>query len=107
MFSDNIDCFVQTNKLIIKTKDGKDFWTNDDWTAEWSLFFNVQNGIYIDKEPLSGHEKPLKVNNVKIEDISTYFYTKVSFFLHFGGSVKPLKHLPYIMIYCVILNQFF
>ena len=80
MFSDNIDCFVQTNKLIVKTKDGKDFWTNDDWTAEWSLFFNVQNGIYIDKEPLSGHEKPLKVNNVKIEDISTYFYTKVSFF---------------------------
>lgn len=73
-----MDCFVSTNKLNVKTKDGTDFWTNNDWIAEWELYFNVRNGIFVDTTPLTGHEKPLKVNSVGIEDIPKYFYTKVN-----------------------------
>jgi hypothetical protein len=77
---DNLDCFVTTNKIIIQTNDGTDFWTNDDWIADWKLVFNVQNGIYLDTgAPLTGKEKPLQDNFVKIEDISTYFFTKVCY----------------------------
>ena len=77
LFLDNMDCFVTKNKLIIQTKDESDFWTNDDWTAEWKLFFNVQNGIYIDIPTLTGDEPPLQIDHVKIEDLATYFFTKV------------------------------
>ena len=69
LFIDNINCFVSKDKLIIKTKDGSDFWTNDDWVADWNLFFNDKNGIYLDTWPLTGVETPLQIDSIKIEDI--------------------------------------
>ena len=76
--SDNLICKISANTLIVRTRDGGDFLHGDDWIAEWKLYFNVRNGIFIDTTPLTGHEKPLQVDNVRIEDIPKYFYTKVN-----------------------------
>ena len=86
IFIDNINCFVSKDKLIIKTKDGSDFWTNDDWVADWNLFFNDKNGIYLDAKPVTGVETPLQIDSVRIEDIPTYFYTEVTIFLCFENN---------------------
>ena len=86
IFIDDINCLVSKNKLIIKTKDGSDFWTNDDWVADWNLFFNDKNGIYLDTKPVTGVETPLQIESVKIEDIPTYFYTEVNIFLCFENN---------------------
>ena len=90
IFIDNINCFVSKNKLIVKTKDGSDFWTNDDWVADWNLFFNDNSGIYLDTKPVTGVETPLQIESVKIENIPTYFYTEVTIFLFFENNFLKL-----------------
>ena len=97
--SDNLDCFVTTNKIFIQTNDGADFWTNDDWIADWKLFFNVQNGIYLDTgTPLTGQETPLQDTIVNIEDISTYYFTQVPYYYNIFKFVTPNNPTCYIKL---------
>ena len=70
-------CSISANKLIIKTKDGSDFWENDDWIGQWELYFNVRNGIFADTTILTGNETPLDVDRVRVEDVRKYYYTEV------------------------------
>ena len=74
---DNIDCFVDDAQLVVETKNGEDFWDNDDWVADWKLYFNVRNGIYIGDRPLTGYENPLQVDFVVVEDIANFYFTQV------------------------------
>ena len=70
-------CSISSNNLIIKTKDGSDFWVNDDWIGQWELYFNVRNGIFVDTTTLTGNETPLDVDHIRIDDIRKYYYTEV------------------------------
>lgn len=81
---DDLDCTIVGNTLIVKTVDGSDFWTNDDWLGDWSLYFRVDNGIRADASSGSDQSSKDETGNVlqdgsvKVENLPEHFYTKVS-----------------------------